>query len=74
MTTQNTTIEAGKVITARSIGDWDCIFSATVISRKGNFVTLDLRNEIVRKMVKKDSNGNEYVLALGNYSMAPMFR
>jgi hypothetical protein len=67
------TIKPNTVITARSLCDYNCIFSANVISRKGNFVTLQIGKEIVRKKVKTSFDGSEYVLALGSYSMAPMF-
>ena len=73
MNTQTKTIEAGQTITARSICDYNCIFSAKVISRKGNFVTLSMDGEEIRKKVKTNYNGEEYVMALGNYSMAPSF-
>ena len=72
----NSTITAGSVIKANSICDSNCTFEAQVLTRKGDFVTLQVKGDkdIVRKKVKVDYNGNEYVLALGNYSMAPAFR
>jgi hypothetical protein len=34
-------------------------------------LTIQIDGEIIRKKVKRDRHGNEYVLALGSYSMAP---
>ena len=67
------TIQPNTVITAVSICDSNCIFKAEVLSRKGDFVTLKIMGEIVRKKVKVGYDGNEYVMALGTYSMAPAF-
>jgi hypothetical protein len=67
------TIQPNTTITAVSICDSNCIFSAYVISRKNNMVTLELDGSIIKKKVKIDSNGDEYVMAMGTYSMAPVF-
>jgi len=74
-TMSNSTIKSGSVITAVSVCDSNCIFKAEVLSRKGDFVTLKIEGykDIVRKKVKVGYNGNEYVMALGSYSMAPIF-
>lgn len=70
-----TKIQPNTVITAVSVCDSNCIFKAEVLSRKGDFVTLKIEGykDIVRKKVKVGYNGNEYVMALGSYSMAPIF-
>jgi hypothetical protein len=70
-----TKIKAGTVIKAVSICDSECVFTAEVLTRKGDFVTLKVKGykDIVRKKVKVGYNGNEYVMALGTYSMAPAF-
>ena len=67
------TIEAGQTLKARSVCDYDCIFSAQVIERKGDFVTVKSQGKVSRKKVMADDRG-EYVYALGKYSMAPIFR
>ena len=67
------TIKAGQTLTARSICDYDCIFSVKVIQRKGSFVTVEAQGNVSRKKVMSDDRG-EYVYALGKYSMAPIFR
>ena len=67
------TIQPNTIITAKSICDSNCIFTAEVLSRKGNFVILNVMGDIVRKKIKVGYDGNEYVMALGTYSMAPSF-
>lgn len=67
------TIQPNTIITAVSICDANCIFKAEVLARVNDFVTLRVDGRIVRKKVKKSYDGSEYVLALGNYSMAPQF-
>lgn len=69
-----TTIKPNTTITATSICDSNCIFKAEVLERKGNFVTLKIDGEVIRKKVKTSFDGSEYVMALGNYSMAPAFK
>jgi hypothetical protein len=69
-----TTIKPNTTIKAVSICDSNCVFKAEVLERKGNFVTLQMDGQTFRKKVNKDFNGNEYVMALGTYSMAPAFR
>ena len=65
-------IEAGMTLTARSACDYDCIFSAHVLERKGSFVTVKAIGNTRR--VKVFNNGDvEYIFALGRYSMAPTF-
>jgi hypothetical protein len=67
------TIQTGTILTATSIGDSNCIWTATVIERKGNFITAKINGEVVRKKVNV-YNGEEFVYLLGKYSMAPTFR
>lgn len=75
MSNQPKTIQAGQTLTARSACDYNCIFSVTVIDRKGQFATVQERaREPNRVKVRIDIDGNEYVMALGTYSMAPIFR
>ena len=67
------TIQTGQILKARSICDWDCIFSVEGIERKGSVVTVKAQGNVSRKKVMTDDQG-EYVYALGKYSMAPIFR
>jgi hypothetical protein len=65
-------IKTGTILTATSVGDSNCKWTATVMERKGNFVIALIQGEIVRKKVNV-WNGEEYVFLLGKYSMAPIF-
>jgi len=68
-----TTIQKGSILTATSVCDSNCKWTATVLERKGNFIIADIQGEIVRKKVKI-WDGEEYALLLGSYSMAPIFK
>ena len=68
------TIKPGDKLTARSIGDHDCVFIAEILDRKGKFVTVKAQGRDKRVMVRADGDGNEYIFALGQYSMAPIFK
>jgi len=68
-----TTIQKGSILTATSVCDSNCKWTATVLERKGNFIIDDIQGEIVRKKVKV-WDGEEYALLLGSYSMAPIFK
>ena len=60
--------------TAVSVCDSECTFKAFVVSRKGDWVTLEMYGKTFRKKIHRDPRcGTEYVYALGNYSMAPAF-
>jgi hypothetical protein len=72
-TNEAKTIKAGQTLTARSGGDYDCVFSVTINERKGRFVRFSGEGREGRCMVKADSDG-EFIFALGKYSMAPIFR
>jgi hypothetical protein len=67
------TIEKNTILKATSVCDSNCVWTAKVIERKGNFITALIQGEIVRKKVKVWDN-EEYVYLLGKYSMAPIFK
>jgi hypothetical protein len=69
-----TKIQTGSAITATSICDSNCKWTATVIERKGNFITAKIDGETIKKKVNVDYKGEEYVYLLGKYSMAPVFK
>jgi hypothetical protein len=69
----NNTIQAGQILTARSAFDYNAVFQANVISRKGQFATVYNGAKVCRVKVKIDDRG-EFVMALGRYSFAPVFR
>ena len=68
-----TTIQKDSILTATSVCDSNCKWTAKVLERKGNFIIALVDGEIVRKKVKS-FNGEEYVMLLGSYSMAPIFK
>ena len=67
------TIHTGQILKARSIGDHDCIFTAEILERKGSFATVKAQGITRRMKVYRDDRG-EFVYALGQYSMCPIFR
>jgi len=67
------TIEKNTILKATSVCDSNCVWTAKVIERKGNFITALIQGEIVRKKVNVWDN-EEYVYLLGKYSMAPIFK
>ena len=67
------TIEKNTILTANSVCDSNCKWTATVLERKGSFIIALVNGEIVRKKVKV-FQGEEYALLLGSYSMAPVFK
>ncbi len=67
------TITKGSTLKATSIGDSKCVWTASVLERKGNFVIALINGEIILKKVKS-FNGVEYCMLMGNYSMAPTFK
>lgn len=73
-TTTMTTIQTNTTISAVSICDSNCIFKADVLDRKNNMVTLKVQGQIVKRKIQIDMDGNEFVYALGKYSMAPQFK
>lgn len=73
MNNTNSTIKAGQTLTARSICDYECVFTAEIIERKGNFATVKAQGETKRVKIYNNGDG-EFIYALGKYSMAPIFR
>jgi len=67
------TIEKNTILTANSVCDSNCKWTATVLDRKGSFIIALVDGQIVRKKVKV-FQGEEYALLLGSYSMAPVFK
>lgn len=65
-------IIANTTLSTRSICDHDCIFSLTVLERKGNFAIINYDGKIRRTRVRVRFDGNEY-LRPDIYSMSPIF-
>ena len=64
----------GDQLGCRSLGDYDCIFRFTVVSRTAKFVSLQYFNDIKRVAIRKSHDGIEYCYPLGSHSMAPTLR
>ena len=63
----------GQTLTAKSICNSECIYSATVIKRTAKTVTILMEGEKKRcKIYSIDDS--ERIYPLGRYSMAPSFR
>ena len=65
---------AGQELSDRSICNYDCIFTATVIKRTAKRVTLDTDLYGPKTVgIQIDSEGNEFCFPYGRYSMATTF-
>jgi hypothetical protein len=65
------TIQPDTTLTARSIGDYNCIYSLRVISRTAKTATIDYDGKIRRAKIK--TYGDIEYIRPENYSMAPSF-
>ena len=63
--------EVGKTYETRSIGDYDCIFSYTIVKRTAKQITFMRHGKPITKGVKIHEN-IEYCYPEGNYSMCPV--
>ena len=63
-----------KTLTTRLITNYDLIVSVVLLKRteKTAYVQIE-RGEVVRCKVRKSTDGSEYIMPYGTYSMAPMF-
>lgn len=65
--------ETGKRYFCRSIGDYDCIYTMTVISRTAKTIKVKMQNWIDVKTLRPSVyEGVEQVKPLGTYSMCPL--
>jgi hypothetical protein len=65
--------KVGQTITARSICDYDCIFSIEILSRTKHFVTVKDMYE-THKCKITVWGGRETIKPFGSYSMSPIFK
>lgn len=65
--------EVGRTYRCRSICDYDCIFSFTILARTEKTVTIKHHNNTVRRKVRL-SDGVEAIDPHGRYSMSPVLR
>lgn len=71
----NQTIKPGTILEATSVCDSNCKWEASVTERNGSFIKANLPGYgVIRKKVKISYDGTEYVMLLGSYSMAPIFK
>lgn len=63
--------EVGKTYNCRSLCDYDCIYSFTVVSRTEKFVTFRYFNELRRRKIRT-YEGVERCDPHGRYSMSPI--
>ncbi len=71
--TEFKTIKEGQTLTARSVCDNACIFTAFVLERHGVYVTVKVQGRVKRLKVYSGPDG-EFIYAMGKYSMCPIFR
>ncbi len=64
----------GQKLKARSICDYDCIYTAVVLKRTAKTVTIEQRGSLERRKIHIDDNGGEFIYPFGKYSMASIFR
>ncbi len=67
-------MENETILTARSVCDYNCIFKATLIKRTKKTATVKAMNIVRRCKIHINSEGEEYIYALGKYSMSPIFK
>lgn len=67
------TFQPGTTVTARSICDYECIFTCDIIARTPKTATVLVMGKEKRCKISQDSE-SEYMLPMGRYSMAPIFR
>jgi hypothetical protein len=68
--------EVGKTYSTRSICDYNCIFSFTVVKRTEKTITLNYRGNEYKVRIRTGSfydpnNTDEWAYPLGQYSMSP---
>lgn len=63
--------QIGQTYKTRSMCDWDCVFSFTVVARTKQFITVDDGYETKRVKVWIGSEGDEWAAPYGKYSMSP---
>jgi hypothetical protein len=65
--------EAGKTYKTRSICDYDCVFSYSVVSRSDKTITVAYRGAVKRCKIQV-GDGVEFAYPEGRYSMAPVIK
>lgn len=67
--------QVGNTYSARSIGDYDCIWTFEVVSRTARFITIrNLSDGSTCRVGVRTWDGDEIASPLGTYSMSPTIR
>lgn len=67
--------KVGSTYSATSPCDHECVWTFKVVARTAKFLTLrNVRETATFRTGVKVSNGDEWALPLGRYSMAPVLR
>ena len=61
----------GETYTCRSLCDWDCIYSFTIMKRTEKTVTVSYHGSLTRRTIRI-SGGSEQIDPHGRYSMSPV--
>lgn len=61
-------------ISARSVCDHNCIFTATIVKRTAKSVMIKDNSGERRCKIHTDESGGEFIFPYGQYSMAPIMR
>jgi hypothetical protein len=72
--TDMTKFNVGQTYSARSLCDWDCIFSFTIIARTEKTVTVDVHGKRVKRGLTVREDGIERFKPFGSYSMCTVIR
>ena len=73
-TTATKTFEVGNTYSARSACDHTAVWTWTVVKRSAKFLTLEASDGKNVRVGVKVSNGAEWALPMGSFSMAPVIR
>ncbi len=63
----------GETYTCRSLCDWDCIYSFTIMKRTEKTVTVSYHGSLTRRTIRI-ADGSEQIDPHGRYSMSPVLR
>lgn len=66
--------EVGDELTARSAGDYDCVWRFTVTKRTARFITLEQDSGETMRVGVREHDGEEWASPFGSYSLAPVVR
>jgi hypothetical protein len=68
-----TKFQVGKTYSTRSICDWDCVYSFTILARTAKQVTVNVHGKVCKRGVTV-ADGVEQFKPFGSYSMCAIIR